>query len=89
VLLASRTLTSEYVKVPAVPVGTITEVLFPAVVVTVWLLPPLILYVKVNGAVPFAPVKVIFGDAPFLQTEVVPLIVAVGKGLTVTVALPP
>jgi hypothetical protein len=47
------------------------------------------LYVKVNGAVPFEPVKVIFGDAPFLQTEVVPLIVAVGNGFTVTVALPP
>ena len=30
----------------------------------------------------------IFGEAPFLQTEVVPLIVAVGNGLTVTTALP-
>jgi hypothetical protein len=33
-------------------------------------------------------VKVIFGEAPFLQTDVVPLIIAVGKGFTVTTALP-
>jgi hypothetical protein len=44
--------------------------------------------VKVYGAVPFAPVKVMFGDVAFLQTAIVPLIVAVGKGFTVTVAVP-
>jgi hypothetical protein len=33
-------------------------------------------------------VKVIFGEAASLQTAVVPLIVAVGNGLTVIVALP-
>ena len=43
VLLASLTLTSEYVNVPAVPVGTATVTLLPEVVVTVWLLPLLIL----------------------------------------------
>jgi hypothetical protein len=48
----------------------------------------LIVYIKVYGAVPFAPVKVIRGDAAFLHTAVVPLIVAVGNGLTVTVAVP-
>jgi hypothetical protein len=63
--------------------------LFPTVVVTVWLLPPLIVYVNVYGAVPPDPVKVIFGDAPLLHTEVVPLMTAVGNGFTVTVALPP
>jgi hypothetical protein len=48
----------------------------------------LIVYVKVYGAVPVAPVKVILGEAAFLQTEIVPLIVAVGNGLTVITALP-
>ena len=38
---------------------------------------------------PDAPVKVIFGEAASLHTAVVPLMVAVGNGLTVTVALPP
>jgi hypothetical protein len=33
-------------------------------------------------------VKVIFGDAAFWHTAVVPLIVAVGNGLTVITALP-
>ena len=32
--------------------------------------------------------KVISGDAPSLHTDVVPLIMAVGKGLIVTTALP-
>jgi hypothetical protein len=54
----------------------------------VCVLPPLILYVKVYGAVPDAPVKVTLGDAAFLHTAVVPLIVAVGSGLTVTTAFP-
>jgi hypothetical protein len=47
VVLPSRTLTSAYVKVPAVVVGTDTVTLLPDVVVTVWLLPPFIVYVKV------------------------------------------
>jgi hypothetical protein len=38
--------------------------------------------------VPFAPVNVIFGEAAFLHTAVVPLIDAVGNGFTVIVALP-
>ena len=37
---------------------------------------------------PFAPVKVIFGEDAPIHTAVVPLIVAVGNGLTVTTALP-
>jgi hypothetical protein len=41
-LLASRTLTSAYVKAPAVVVGTDTVTLLPVVVVTVWFVPPLI-----------------------------------------------
>jgi hypothetical protein len=32
--------------------------------------------------VAFAPVNVITGEAEFLQTDVVPLTVAIGKGLT-------
>ena len=46
------------------------------------------LYVKVYGAVDAAPVKVINGELAFWQSAVVPEIEAVGKGLTVTVALP-
>ena len=34
------------------------------------------------------PVKVIKGEVPLWQTEVVPLMIAVGKGLTVIVAVP-
>jgi hypothetical protein len=45
-------------------------------------------YVKVYGAVPVAPVKVIFGEAASLHTATVPLIEAVGNGLIVTTALP-
>jgi hypothetical protein len=40
--------------------------------------------VKVYGAVADAPVKVICGGVEFWQTAVVPAIVAVGKGFTVT-----
>ena len=36
----------------------------------------------------FAPVNVTVGEAAFWQTVAVPEIVAVGKGLTVTIALP-
>ena len=68
-------------KVPIVPVGTVTVTLFPVEVIIVWLLPPLIVYVKVYGAVPPAPVNVIFGELASLHTAVVPLIVAVGNGL--------
>jgi hypothetical protein len=39
VVLASLTLTSAYVNVPATPVGTDTVTLLPELVVTVWLLP--------------------------------------------------
>jgi hypothetical protein len=35
-----------------------------------------------------APVKVTNGDVEFLHTAIVPVMVAVGKGLTVTTALP-
>ena len=56
--------------------------------VVIKVVPPSVLYVKVYGAVPLAPVKVIFGLVEFLQTAVVPDIVAVGKALTVTVAEP-
>ena len=49
----------------------------------------MIVYVKVYGAVPPAPVNVIFGELASLHTAVVPLIVAVGNGFTVTTALPP
>jgi hypothetical protein len=45
-------------------------------------------YVKVYGAVPFDPVNVIYGEAASLHTTVLPPIVAVGNGLTVTTALP-
>jgi hypothetical protein len=70
-------------------VDTAILTLLPDVVVIVWLLPPFILYVKVYGDVPDAPVKVIFGGVASLHTAVVPLIVAVGNGFTVIVALPP
>jgi hypothetical protein len=54
---------------------------------TVCAAPPLILYVNVYGAVPLAPVKVITGDADPIQTAVEPLMVAVGRGLAVTVTI--
>jgi len=44
--------------------------------------------VKVYGAVPPAPVNMTLGEVTFLHTVVPPAIVAVGKGFTVTVALP-
>ena len=37
---------------------------------------------------PFAPVKVTLGDILFWHTDVVPLMLAVGIGFTITVALP-
>ena len=37
---------------------------------------------------PPAPVKEMFGEEAFWQTEVVPLMPAVGNGFTITVALP-
>ena len=43
---------------------------------------------NVYGATPLAPVKVSNGLVPFLHTAVVPEIVAVGNGVTVTVAEP-
>jgi hypothetical protein len=65
VLLASLTLTSAYVKVPAVTVDAAKVTLLPEEVEMISLLPPLIVYVKVYGAVPLAPVKVIYGNAVF------------------------
>jgi hypothetical protein len=47
-----------------------------------------LLQLNVYGAVPFEPVNVIFGDRAFWHIDVVPLIRAIGNGLTVTVALP-
>ena len=63
------------------PVDAGTVTLLPEVVETdFWV--PFTVYVKVYGAVPFAPVKVISGEAEFLQTVAPPEIVAVGKELT-------
>jgi hypothetical protein len=80
-------LTREYVSVPEVPVGTGIIALLP-VVVMVWFIPLLIVYVIVYGAVPEAPVNVMSGEGAFWQTTVVPIIVAVGNGFTITVAFP-
>ena len=63
-------------------VGTDTVAVLPEVVVTVSGLPPLMVYVNVYGAVPDAPVKVTSGEDELRQTDVVPLMVAVGRGLT-------
>ena len=63
-------------------------ILFPEVVVMVCADPPLILYVKVYGAVAAAPVKVTRGAAAFWHTAIVPATVAVGSGFTMTVAVP-
>ena len=68
--------------------GTDTFTELPDVVVTVVSWPPLIVNVKVYGAVPLAPVNVMFGEAEFAHIVVVPLIIAVGNGFTVTVAVP-
>ena len=66
-------------NVPAALVGAAIETLFPEVVVTTWLAPPLILD---------APVNVTRGGVAFWHTVVVPEIIAVGKDITVIVALP-
>lgn len=50
--------------------------------------PPLIVYVNVYGAVPLAPLIRTVGEFPLRQAEAVPIIVAVGPGVTVTVAEP-
>jgi len=71
---------------PAVPVGTANVTELPVVVAIVTLAPPLILYVKVYGAIPFVAVKVIVGEAAFTHRAVDPLIVATGKALIVIVA---
>ena len=65
-------------------VGAATVTEFPLVVVTVKFPPEFILYVNVYGAVPFAPVKVTFGEVALIHTAVVPLMLAVGNGLIVT-----
>jgi hypothetical protein len=75
------------VKVPVAVVGTVMVAVLP-VDTMVWLVPPLRVYVKVYGAVPLAPVKVITGAVPFWQTAALPAIVPVGRGLTVIITLP-
>ena len=85
---ASFTLNKMYSNVPDSFVGTSKLMLLPFVVVIVCSEPLLILYVNVYGAVPIAPVNVILGEVAFLQTTVPPVMVAVGKGFTVTVVLP-
>ena len=87
-LFASVTLSRLYIKEPAVAVDCETVTEFPETVVIDWVAPPFILYEKVKGAVPAAPVKVTKGSAAPTQTAVVPPIEAVGRGWTVTVALP-
>jgi hypothetical protein len=88
VALPSLTLTRLYINVPTTLVGAAIVTLFPLVVVTTWFAPPLILYVKVYGAVADAPVNVTRGEAASLQTVVVPEMLAVGRGFTVNVAVP-
>ena len=85
--LASCTDNKLYSKVFAVAVGAATVTELPDVVVTVVVVPPLMLYEKIYGLVPAAPVKVILGEVPFWHTEVVPDIVAVGLALTKTSAV--
>jgi hypothetical protein len=80
-----------YTKVPLVPVGadTVTDV-FDPVVVIIWLPPLLMLYVKEYGGMPTEHVKVISGAGElFRHTAVLPPIVAVNNGFTVTVAVCP
>ena len=78
--LLSATLTRLYVKVPDVPVGTLIVATPEPSETTVWSPPPFMLYVKVYGAVPFAPVKVISGDGSSWHTISSEPIVAVGSG---------
>ena len=73
--------------VPGDAVGTGTETLFPLVVETGGCTIVLMEYVKVYGAAPLAPAKVMSGPDAFRHTAVVPEIVAVGNGLTVMVAV--
>ena len=75
-------------KLPAVPVGAGTVTLFPAIVVTVRSGPAPIWYVKVYGAVPPEPVKVILGDVAFWHTAVVPETDPFSNALTVITAVP-
>jgi len=73
------------VNVPAVAVGTVRlTVDEPAALLTVCDAPPLMLYVKIYGAVPPAPVNVTWGAVVFLQTFRLPLMLAVGNGFTCT-----
>ena len=60
-------------------VGTPKVTLDPILVVISAILPPFILYRKVYGKVPFAPVNVIMGLEAFRHTEVVPEMTAVGN----------
>lgn len=84
--LPSCTDTKEYTKDPDIFVGAEYVIVSPVTVVIVCGIPPLTVYVKVYGATPEPPVKII-GVAEFWQTEDEPLIFAVGSGLTYTVTL--
>ena len=68
-MFASFTETTLYVKIPETLVGAFKViVLVDDAVVIVAGVPPSILYVKVYGAVPSAPVKVSTGAVVFLHT---------------------
>ena len=71
-------------NVPAVPVGTASVRLVFAFTSIVVVPAPLILYV-ILSVKDCGFVKVMFGEGAFRQTDVVPLIDAVGVGLTTTV----
>ena len=66
--------------------GSVT--LLPLTVVIVVARPPFNVYVKTYGAVPPAPVNVMRGAVLPAQIVTSPLIVAVGKGFTITVTEP-
>ena len=74
-----------YVNVPAVAVGAETVAVL-VVVETVRFAPPLMLYVKVNGAVPTFAVNVISGLAAFKQTPTVVPMLATGTSETSSIA---
>ena len=71
-------------NVPGVLVEEPSCMLFPAIVVIVWSVDPLIVYVNIYGVVPLAPVKLIKLLVSFWQTLPPPEIIAFGIGLTVT-----
>lgn len=66
------------------PVGWATVAVEPAPMLMAWPAPLLMLYATVTGKA-IGLVKVMFGEDVFWQTEVVPLMFAVGVGSTLTV----